>query len=97
MGRRAVYHDGVAGRQVAGERIARGPLPINNLLEFAIRFADGLEAAHARAIVHRDLKPANLFVTADQRVKLLDFGLAKLLPGLRPVREGLPRSSMEAG
>src|SRR5262245_54186279 len=60
------------------ERIARGPLKIGDVLEIGTQLADALEAAHARGIVHRDIKPANIFIGDRNRVKVLDFGLAKL-------------------
>jgi eukaryotic-like serine/threonine-protein kinase len=60
------------------KRLDEGPLPLRLTIEYSLQIADGLIAAHDRRIVHRDLKPENLFVTADGRVKILDFGVAKL-------------------
>jgi serine/threonine protein kinase len=60
------------------EQARRGLLPIRKTIDYAIQIAHGLAAAHDKGIVHRDLKPENLFVTKDGRIKILDFGLAKL-------------------
>ena len=64
--------------QTLREALAGGALPARKAVDYAIQTASGLAAAHEKGIVHRDLKPENLFVTRDGRVKILDFGLAKL-------------------
>ena len=60
------------------ETIRRGPLPLRKAIDYGVQIAQGLAAAHEKGIVHRDLKPDNLFVTKDGRIKILDFGLAKV-------------------
>jgi len=60
------------------ERLRSGSLPLRKTLDYALQIAHGLAAAHEKGIIHRDLKPENLFLTKDGRVKILDFGLAKL-------------------
>ena len=60
------------------DRIARGALPLDEVLELGAQMADALDAAHAQGVVHRDIKPANLFVTRRGSIKVLDFGVAKL-------------------
>ena len=68
------------------DRLRSGPLSSRKAIDYGLQIARGLAAAHEKGIVHRDLKPENLFITADSRVKILDFGLAKLT---RP-EEGQP-------
>jgi Tol biopolymer transport system component len=65
--------------QTLREKLKSGPLPVRLAIEYALGIVQGLAAAHEKGIVHRDLKPENVFVTRDGRVKVLDFGLAKLV------------------
>jgi serine/threonine protein kinase/tetratricopeptide (TPR) repeat protein len=66
------------------ERIRKGPVPADELLDLGIQTSDALAAAHAKGIIHRDIKPANIFMVGPDRVKILDFGLAKAIPKHRP-------------
>lgn len=73
------------GRDLAHELSARGPLPLDEVVDFLVQACEALAEAHVRGIVHRDLKPANLFLThkldGDVNVKVLDFGISKIAPG----------------
>ncbi|HEV7923337.1 MAG TPA: protein kinase [Thermoanaerobaculia bacterium] len=63
------------------QRIRQGPIPARKAVDYAVQVARGLAAAHEKGIIHRDLKPENLFITRDGQVKILDFGLVKLIGG----------------
>ncbi len=97
----AVYdlgtHDGapyIVTELLEGEtlrsRLGSGALPARKAIDYAVQMAKGLSAAHEKGIVHRDLKPENLFVTKDGRVKILDFGLAKL----KSEKDGEPQTDL---
>jgi serine/threonine protein kinase/Tol biopolymer transport system component len=82
--------------QTLADRLAKGPLKLEDTLVFGIQIADALDRAHSRGIVHRDLKPANVMLTASG-AKLLDFGLAKLRPQAGPFVDALTRSAPLTG
>jgi len=79
------------------EQIKRGRIALRKVIDHGIQIAHGLAAAHEKGIVHRDLKPENLFVTKDGRLKILDFGLAKLTQPQPDSGHGLPAEGTEPG
>src|SRR5450631_4944006 len=75
------------------ERLRTGAIPMRKALDYALQIAHGLAAAHEKGIIHRDLKPDNLFLTNDGRIKILDFGLAKLTQNEPSAHTSLPTAT----
>jgi Tol biopolymer transport system component/predicted Ser/Thr protein kinase len=96
-GRHFLVMELVEGETLA-ERIARGPIAVDDVLRIAHQIAEALEAAHEKGIVHRDLKPANVKMTPEGKVKVLDFGLAKAMetPSANPATSNSPTLSLGA-
>ena len=79
--------------QTLRERLNLGPLPARRATDYALQIANGMSAAYDKGVVHRDLKPDNVFVTRDERVKILDFGLAKQTHAAEVSADGLTLTS----
>ena len=76
------------------DRIAAGPIPIEESLRIARQIAEALEYAHEKGVIHRDLKPANVKITPEGVVKVLDFGLAKAVEQNPPLSDSSPSSTL---
>jgi serine/threonine protein kinase/Tfp pilus assembly protein PilF len=80
--------------ELLSNRVAKGPLPIREAVEAGIQISDALDEAHSRGIIHRDIKSANLIRTERGTIKVLDFGLAKIMPGMSPADVTQPGVTM---
>src|SRR5437867_5555978 len=86
----------VEGETLA-DRIARGPIPVEEAFDIAKNICEALEAAHEKGIIHRDLKPANVKITPDGKVKVLDFGIAKILQSEASADSAVTVASLTGG
>ncbi len=97
-GVRALVLELIEGEDLS-ERIAKGPIPLEEALQIALQITEALEAAHEKGIIHRDLKPANVKITPEGQIKVLDFGLAKAMeeaPASSPEMTHSPTLTMQA-
>src|SRR5689334_17068672 len=76
--------------ETLSSRLQRGPMTVNETVEVAWQLADALAAAHAQGIIHRDLKPSNVVLSSDSRAKVLDFGIARMVPAGADMSQSLP-------
>ncbi|MGA3197425.1 MAG: protein kinase [Terriglobales bacterium] len=86
----------VDGQSLRAQIIGQGAIPVRQVVELATQLAEGMAAAHAAGIVHRDLKPENVMITRDGRVKILDFGLARVLPVTSKFAQGSTSATMDS-
>jgi eukaryotic-like serine/threonine-protein kinase len=87
----------IVSELVDGESLRSAKFGLRKTLHIAVQIASGVAAAHAAGIIHRDLKPDNILLTRDGRVKILDFGLAKLAPTQAPSAAGADTTTMNTG
>ena len=96
QGQRVIVMELLTGESLK-DRIRKGPIALDEILGMGVQVSEGLEAAHAKGIIHRDLKPGNLFLVGGGRVKILDFGLAKFLPGREAENEAGDKQLTQEG
>ena len=75
------------GGEELKEKISNGPIELDEAIDIAIQIAEGLQAAHEKSIVHRDIKSSNIMISKDGKIKIMDFGLAKIRGGVQLTKE----------